>query len=184
MIILEAGSEDELIATSNLIGDICQKHGAIDIFVPGSERAKGNLFEVREQFHTVIGRCPVLGSADIVVPRSRIAELIEQSRVKAGEYGAAILAFGHAGDGNLHLYTIKKPGTEVSPERANELLAEIFRIGVSLGGTISGEHGIGFSKKGFLPIAAEKQKIDLMRRIKQAFDPNNIMNPGKVLNPG
>jgi glycolate oxidase len=179
MIIVEAGNEDEFITLSNLIGEICRKHGALDIFIPGSERAKRNLLEVREQFHSVIGRCQVLGSADIVVPRSQIAELIEKVRGKAREYDVAILAFGHAGDGNLHLYLIKQ-GTSVSEEKTNELLAEIFKIGTSMGGTISGEHGLGFSKKGFLPVVAEKQKIDLMRRIKQAFDPKNIMNPGKI----
>jgi glycolate oxidase len=179
MIIIETSQEDEFITVSNLIEEICRKYGAIDIFVPGTERAKGNLLEVREQFHTVVGRCQVLGSADIVVPRSRIAELIEKAREKASEYGAAIIAFGHAGDGNLHLYIIEQ-GTKVSKKKAHELLAEIFKIGTSLGGTISGEHGLGFSKKGFLPMVADKNKIDLMRRIKQAFDPKNIMNPGKI----
>lgn len=179
MIIVEASKEDEFITISDYIGEICRKYGAMDVFVPGSERAKGNLLEVREQFHAVIGRCQVLGSTDIVVPRSRIAELIEKAREKASEYGVAIVAFGHAGDGNLHLYIIEQE-TNVSEEKANELLAEIFEIGTSLGGTISGEHGLGFSKKGFLPMVADKHKIDLMRRIKQAFDPNNIMNPGKI----
>ena len=179
MIIVEADDEDEFITISNLIGEACRKHGAIDIFIPGSERAKGNLFEVREQFHSVISRCQVLGSSDIVVPRSRIAELIEKARGKASEYGITILAFGHAGDGNLHLYTIKQE-KDVSEEKASELMAEIFKIGTSLGGTISGEHGLGSSKKSFLPMVADQQKIDLMKRIKQAFDPNNIMNPGKV----
>ena len=62
-----------------------------------------------------------------------------------------------------------------------ELFIEIYKLGISLGGTISGEHGLGFTKKGYLPLAADKSKIDLMKRIKQAFDPNNILNPGKVL---
>ena len=65
-------------------------------------------------------------------------------------------------------------------EKAKELFATIYEIGISLGGTISGEHGLGFSKKGFLPMVADTHKIDLMKRIKRAFDPNNIMNPGKI----
>ena len=74
----------------------------------------------------------------------------------------------------------QRPGLE----KVKELLTEIYRVGVALGGTISGEHGLGFAKKGYLPIAADESKIALMKRIKCAFDPNNIMNPGKVLDPG
>ncbi len=65
-------------------------------------------------------------------------------------------------------------------KQVKELLAEIYRLGISLGGTISGEHGLGFAKKGYLPMAWDKSKMDLMKRVKQAFDPNNIMNPGKI----
>ncbi len=70
--------------------------------------------------------------------------------------------------------------TEQFKEKGKEVLKRIYEVGVSLGGTISGEHGLGFAKKGYLPIAADEAKIDLMKRIKRAFDPNNILNPGKV----
>jgi len=72
-------------------------------------------------------------------------------------------------------------GTDKPEEKIKELLERIYEIGVSLGGTISGEHGLGFTKKGYLHMVADKSKIDLMKRIKRAFDPNNILNPGKVL---
>lgn len=180
MIIVEADNEDEFISTSNLLGEICRKYGALDIFIPGSERAKRNLFEAREKVGQAIWHfLGHLDGADIVVPRSRIAEFMEKAREKAGEYGVNIVAFGHAGDGNLHLEATRE-GTVASEERVAEFFIKIYEIGVSLGGTISGEHGLGFSKKDFLPLAADKTKIDLMRRVKQAFDPNNIMNPGKI----
>ena len=78
---------------------------------------------------------------------------------------------------------MRKYGDNDSKEKAEELFIKIYEIGISLGGTISGEHGLGFTKKGYLPMVADKCKIDLMKRIKQAFDPKNIMNPGKIIDP-
>ncbi len=183
MIIVEADSEDEFISISNMIGEICLKRGALDIFIPGSARAKRNLLEAREKFGPAIWDCEGwLCGADIVVPRSRIAEFIERAREKADEYGVTILAFGHAGDGNLHFEVVKKDG-EISEEKVNEFFVKIYKLGISLGGTISGEHGLGLSKKEFFPLVAARHEIDLMRRVKKAFDPNNIMNPGKIFDP-
>jgi len=179
MIILEAGSEEEFLSISGRIEETCRKRGATDIFIPGTERAKRNLFEVREQFHTMLTHCNVIGTADIVVPRSCIVQLLEKSREKAADYDVIILAFGHAGDGNLHLYLVNEEGN-ISQEQTKELFKKIYELGVSLGGTISGEHGLGLSKKGYFPLAADKEKIDLLRRVKLAFDPNGIMNPGKI----
>jgi len=79
----------------------------------------------------------------------------------------------------VHLHPMGQEA-EVREEKVKELLTEIYELGVSLGGTISGEHGLGFAKKGYLPMASDKNKMDLMKRIKRAFDPSNIMNPGKV----
>jgi len=80
----------------------------------------------------------------------------------------------------VHLHPLSRKGEEVDEEKTKELLIQIYKIGVSLGGTISGEHGLGLAKKGYLPLASENSQIELMKRIKRAFDPNNIMNPGKV----
>ena len=89
------------------------------------------------------------------------------------------MADGHGGDGNVHLHPIGQEADK-DAERIKELFTRIYEVGISLGGTISGEHGIGFAKKGYLRMAADKNKIDLMKRVKRAFDPDNIMNPGKV----
>jgi glycolate oxidase len=181
MIIVEAANEEEFMGISNLIGEVCLKHGAADIFIPGSERAKRNLLEAREKLGPAIHHCDdVVETMDIVVPRGNIPEFIEKVREKAGEYGMTVPAFGHAGDGNLHLFCTVPKGSNASQEKARELVIKIYKIGVSLGGTISGEHGLGFSKRDFFPLAVGRQEIDLMRRIKRAFDPNNIMNPGKI----
>ena len=180
MIIVEADNEDEFASISSRIGDICLKHGAVDIFIPGSTRAKRNLLDAREKFYPVLRHYKVLDLADIVVPRSRIAEFVERTKKIANKHGVQIVAYGHAGDGNVHLHPIGQK-VDKHEEQVKKLLTEIYKLGTTLGGTISGEHGLGFAKKGYLNIAADKTKIDLMKRIKQAFDPNNILNPGKVL---
>jgi len=179
MIIVEADNEDEIHRMASQIGEVCLNHGAVDVFIPGSERAKRNLLGFREKFYSVIGHFGMLDIADVVVPRSRIAEFVERAKKIAGEYRIPLVAYGHAGDGNVHLHPISQ-GRDNSEEKTKELLKKIYEVGVSLGGTISGEHGLGFAKKSYLPIASDKDKIDLMKRIKRAFDPNNIMNPGKV----
>ncbi|MBA7676959.1 putative FAD-linked oxidoreductase [subsurface metagenome] len=180
MIIVEADSEDEICHISNRIGDICLNHGAVDVFIPGSQRAKRNLLDAREKFYPAIRHCGILDMADVVVPRSRIAEFVERVKKIGNKYGIPIVACGHAGDGNVHLHPMGQE-TAQHRERVKKLLTEIYKVGISLGGTISGEHGLGLVKKGYLHLAADKDKIDLMKRLKRAFDPNNILNPGKVI---
>jgi len=180
MIIVEADSEEEIYRIANGVGEVCLNHGAVDVFIPGSQRAKRNLLEAREKFYSIIGHFGMLDITDVVVPRSRIAEFVERTKEIASVLGIPLIAYGHAGDGNVHLQPMSQ-GTDKPEEKIKELLERIYEIGVSLGGTISGEHGLGFTKKGYLHMVADKSKIDLMKRIKRAFDPNNILNPGKVL---
>ena len=161
------------------IGKICLSHDAVDVFIPGSKRAMRNLLECREKAWAAICQFGIPDIADVVVPRSKVAEFVEKAKEIANEYGLPLIALGHAGDGNVHLHPMSQ-GTDQSEERIKELMTKIYKVGVSLGGTISGEHGLGTAKKGYLPLASDKAKIDLMKRIKKAFDPNNIMNPGKV----
>jgi glycolate oxidase len=179
MIIVEADDEDEIHRISNRIGEICLKHGAVDVFVPGSERAKRNLLEAREKCYTAMQHFGILDITDVVVPRSMIAEFVERAQEISNEYGIPVIALGHAGDGNVHICLMGKD-TDSSEEKTEGLLTRIFEVGVSLGGTVSGEHGLGSAKKAYLPMVSDRSKTGLMKRIKKAFDPNNIMNPGKV----
>jgi len=183
MIIVEADSEDEIHRIAKHLGEICLSHGAVDVFMPGSERAKRNLLELREKFYPTVCHFGKPEIIDTVVPRSRIADFISKVKELAADYDLPLIGYGHAGDGNVHLHPMSD-GTEATETKIKELLTKIFEVGVSLGGTISGEHGLGMVKKGYLPIAADKAKLGLMKRIKHAFDPNNIMNPGKVFDPG
>ena len=94
------------------------------------------------------------------------------------EFEIKVIAYGHAGDGNVHLHPL---GGEKEAVRLPDLMLALYRAGIALGGTISGEHGLGKDKKSYFPLAASAGKLELMRRLKQAFDPNWILNPGKVI---
>jgi glycolate oxidase len=178
MLIIESENQGEFERITEQISEICMRQGAVDVFVPGSENAKRNLLEAREKFYSTMQHRNMLDIADVVVPRSQIAEFVRNVKDISRKYGIPVIAYGHAGDGNVHLHPI---GTSVAENRKKALLSEIFKEGIKLGGTISGEHGLGLFKKEYLHLAEPSEKIELLKRIKQAFDPNNIMNPGKVL---
>lgn len=180
MIIVEGADDDEVYRMSDRIGGICLARGAIDVYIPTSERAKRNLIEARQMFYPAMVHFGILDIADVVVPRDSIAEFVERATEAAGRAGLVVVACGHAGDGNVHL-CIMDDRTATTAERGRRLLHDMYELGAALGGTVSGEHGLGHSKKGYLPIAVEPARIELMKRIKAAFDPQGIMNPGKLI---
>jgi glycolate oxidase len=182
MIFLEGENDDEIHRQANEIGSICLNNGAVDVFMPVGSRARKNLLEVREKLYYALQHFGMLDFADIVVPRSNIAEFVETAHRMGEEHRVPIIALGHAGDGNVHLALMGQARGEDEP-MVKDLLNKLCRVGVSLGGTISGEHGLGFAKKDYLTIADSAGKIELMKRIKRAFDPNGIMNPGKIFSP-
>jgi glycolate oxidase len=179
MLMIEYDSQDEFYQITERLNQICRQQGAVDVFVPGSESAKRRLLETREQFYPTMQHRGMLDLADVVVPRSQIADFIEKVKNLSEKYALPVIAYGHAGDGNVHLHPLSQD--EDKDKRVKELLTEIYKAGIALGGTISGEHGLGIDKKGYFPLAASREKLELMKRLKLAFDPANIMNPGKVL---
>ncbi|HKR76826.1 MAG TPA: FAD-linked oxidase C-terminal domain-containing protein [Rhodanobacter sp.] len=116
---------------------------------------------------------------DVVVPVSRLPELVDGVRQLAEKHAVPIVSFGHAGNGNLHVNFLPRDVDEI--ERAYAALPELFALVIALDGTISGEHGIGVVKREFMPLAMSGATLDLMRGIKAAFDPDGILNPGKLL---
>ena len=118
---------------------------------------------------------------DVVVPRSEIAKFVRRVKEIAEEYKVPVVGYGHAGDGNVHLHPIcVNMSREEWGRRLPHLMSDIYRAGVSFGGAISGEHGIGFDKKAYLPIQMDNAHLSIIKAIKTAFDPNNILNPGKI----
>ncbi|EAJ4502745.1 FAD-binding protein [Campylobacter upsaliensis] len=118
---------------------------------------------------------------DITVPRSKLPELLEGIGQISQKYGFKIPCFGHTGDGNVHTNVmVKDKNDKEQVKKGYEAVEEIFKLAVGLGGTLSGEHGIGISKAPFMNLAFSEAELDLMRNIKKAFDPNNILNPFKM----
>ena len=117
---------------------------------------------------------------DVAVPRSRIPELVDFTEHLSKELGLIILTFGHAGDGNIHVNIMLDRSIAEEVEKGERAKEQLFQHTISLGGTLSGEHGIGLSKKPFMRYELNEATLDLMKRIKALFDPNNILNPGKI----
>jgi glycolate oxidase len=181
MVIMEGDSEEEITEYFSKVAELCTLHGAVEVMVPAGERAKRRLLEARESFYHAIKRFAPLEIADIVVPRSEIARFVKQVKEIAGKHEIPVIAYGHAGDGNVHLHPLCVGIDEVEWRwRLPLVMDELFRTGVSFGGAISGEHGIGFDKKAYLPIKIAPPLLDAMKSIKRAFDPDNILNPGKI----
>ncbi len=181
MIIMDGDSEDEIMEYFDEAGEICKKHGAAEAMVPGSEHAKRRLLEAREKFYHAIKRYAPMELIDTVVPRSTIPEFVREVRGFSEQYGIPVIVYGHAGDGNVHLHPVCEDiSRDEWQENLPHLMEDIYRAAVSHGGAISGEHGIGVEKKPYLPIQIDETLMTVMRNIKKAFDPENILNPGKI----
>ena len=181
MVIMEGESENEIYDYFSKVEEICKQHGAIDAMVPGSERAKRRLLEAREKFYHAIRRFAPMEIIDVVVPRSNIATFVRRVREISEGYQVPVIVYGHAGDGNVHLHPIcLNMNREEWSKRLTHMMNDIYGAGVSLGGAISGEHGIGLSKKAYLHMEMDNALLNIMKSIKRAFDPNNILNPGKI----
>jgi len=185
MLLIEVDGTDENRVerdVDNLI-DLCLDHGALDIFVGNTPRDERRMWRPRQAMAEALKAiCPVQSLEDIVVPLAQIPDLIPELEHLSETYDVLIPCYGHAGDGNLHATVVKKPETpqEQWEERLPAILDELYRVVAGLGGTISGEHGIGSKRAHYLPIALDQRLIDLQREIKDVFDPLGILNPGKI----
>lgn len=120
--------------------------------------------------------------ADVVVPRNEIARFVRKTKEISEKYQVPVIVYGHAGDGNVHMHPVcLNMDTEEWSKRLPRLMSDIYRAGISLGGAVSGEHGIGFDKKEYFYVGTDSATLTVMKDIKRAFDPNNILNPGKFL---
>ena len=165
------------------VGELCLAEGALEVYVADNPTTSERVWRVRRNIAEAFKvYSPVQSLEDIVVPFAAIPALVEELERLAARYGVLIPCYGHAGDGNLHATIVKKPEMPLAhwEQVLDTILADLYRATVALGGTISGEHGIGHKRKGFLHLAMGRDEIALMRRIKAAFDPHNILNPGKI----
>jgi glycolate dehydrogenase FAD-linked subunit len=179
MLLVEVdGSDDSTKRESKRVSEILAQSGASSVNFADSPAERERLWKARRAISPALYTIkPKKVNEDIVVPRSKIADLLRKIGEIAKKHDLLIVSFGHAGDGNIHANILVD---DADLPRADEAVNEIFDATLSLGGSISGEHGIGLTKAAYLPKESGSEAIAVMRRIKQALDPNNILNPGKI----
>ena len=158
-----------------------KENGAIDFKVASDNKEREKLWKARRgasQSITIYGSKKL--NEDISVPRSMLPIALEKIYAIGKKYDLVVPCFGHAGDGNIHVNVMVDGSNKEELEKGHKAIREIFELVVNLGGTLSGEHGIGLSKAEFMNIAFSEAELNLFKRIKEAFDPNGIMNPGKM----
>ena len=175
VVVLEQTRPDRVDEDVESLGSLLVGAGALEMFVlpPG---AAADLVRARERAFYVAKSSGADDIVDVCVPRSEIASYLREVGHLAGQRGALVIGCGHAGDGNVHLSVYQG-----DPAQRHETLLEMFRRGMAHGGVISGEHGIGTHKRSYFLELEEPSKVAVMRRIKTAFDPDGILNPGKLL---
>ena len=177
VVVLESRDQDRLDADIERLGDLITTLGALDVFVL-PPRAASDLIEARERAFFAAKAAGANDIIDTVVPRAQIPEFLAQVSVIAQESGSMVVGCGHAGDGNVHLSVFQS-----DPGRLEEVLRSVFAAGAALGGAVSGEHGIGTDKRSHFLALEDQAKLALMGRIKAAFDPDGILNPGAMFEP-
>ena len=180
---LDGAGKEEVEAQYEGIAEICLELGAADVLVADTPANKDRLWEARRVLlETLKAQSPVVEVEDVVVPRSVIPDLVEKVTEIAARTGFKMVQWGHAGDGNVHIGVMKMDMDQAAWEEGLPVVTEeIFSAALALGGTITGEHGIGYVKRGFTcrwPSA--RRRLRAMQRIKAAFDPKGILNPGKI----
>jgi glycolate oxidase len=184
ILIIEADGMDEesVVKEIETIAAICRATGASDVQVASSEQERDELWAARRSISPSLARrAPNKLGEDISVPRSAIPDAVAAIKDISRKYQIPIAIFGHAGDGNLHPNILFDKRDPEQVERMKKAAADIFDVAVRLGGTLSGEHGVGNLKLAFLEQDVGPISIDVMSSLKDALDPKNILNPGKVI---
>lgn len=180
---LDGANGEALKPSVAVLTDLALSLGAKDVLLADTDERKESIWNSRGAFLEAIkGSTPSMDECDVVVPRDQIAVFVRKSREIGQRHHVRICSFGHAGDGNLHLYICQD---ELPPEHWKQTVAQtmeaLYREAVGLRGEVSGEHGIGHAKRAYLKDSLGSKQIELMGHIKAAFDPKGILNPGKVI---
>lgn len=185
MLLIEIdGTDRETVEKQyELVGELCEESGAIEVYVAPNYTTQERIWAVRRNIAEAFKVfSPIQSLEDVVVPFASIPSIMPVLAELSQKYNVVIPCYGHAGDGNLHVTIIKKPETPIEewPSLEKAVLNTLYKEVISLDGSITGEHGIGSKRKDFLEIMMSSTVIDIQRKIKKVFDPNLILNPGKI----
>lgn len=185
MLLIEVDStnQEQVDRDAERIGELLMENGAMEVYIADNYTTQERVWSVRRNIAEAFkAYSPHQSLEDIVVPIAAIPELISRVDTISKKYSITMPTYGHAGDGNLHTTLVKNPDSTMEEwyEAEDKILVELYEVVRSLGGKISGEHGIGIKRKKYMEWLTDPVEMKLMKRIKQAFDPHNIMNPGKM----
>ncbi len=181
LIELDGQYEDVLFREAEQLAALVQQYDIEEVLFADSAAQKEALWKLRRRVGEAVKSHSIYKEEDTVVPRAELPVLLKKVKDLGQQYGFTSVCYGHAGDGNLHVNIIKGNMDDAAwNDRLPLAIAELFEAVVKLGGTISGEHGIGWVQKRYMPIAFNEVQMNLMKQIKQVFDPKGIMNPGKI----
>ena len=182
LLTFDGNSIDVIETDYAIVADLCIKMGAIDAFFVDTDERKESVWSARGAFLEAIkASTDEMDECDVVVPRDKIADFIKFTHTLTKEIGIRIPSFGHAGDGNLHIYICRDGLSDDEWKQKSKKAFELMYLKAKeFGGQVSGEHGIGFAKKEYLRDCIGEEQILLMQRIKEAFDPKNLLNPRKI----
>jgi glycolate oxidase len=181
LIEVDGNDMDVLYKDAERISEVMMRFEAGEILFADAAAQKEMLWKMRRKVAEAVKSNSVYKEEDTVVPRAELPQLLHGVKAIGKKYGFKSVCYGHAGDGNLHVNIIKGDLTdEMWEKELPKGITEIFQLCVKLGGTISGEHGIGLVQQPYMHIAIDEKRLELMRGIKALFDPNLILNPGKI----
>ncbi|MDP4090737.1 MAG: FAD-linked oxidase C-terminal domain-containing protein [Bacillota bacterium] len=182
LLTFDGNSKEEIERNYENVANICLEAGALDVYISDTQERQESIWTARGAFLEAIKASTTdMDEVDVVVPRNKVAEFVKYTHELEKKFDIRIKSFGHAGDGNLHIYILKDQLEEdIWQKKLSDVMEEMYRKSRELNGMVSGEHGIGFAKKPYLNKALSAETMSIMRGIKMAFDPKNILNPGKV----
>ena len=175
---VEEATEDALYETAGTIAELCESNGAVGSVIAENEKEQRNILEIRSAIYEVF-KPEFVDSLDTAVPVAHIGDLLRDIDAIAEKYGTRSPRFGHVADGNFHNFILMVDGKV--PEWADDMRRDIYKAALKYGGTVTAEHGTGKTRKPYMELQYTPHVLETMRNVKRAFDPNNILNPGVIV---
>ncbi len=181
LIELDGNKQDLIDERAEQVGEIALEQGALDVLLAESKQKQEELWNTRRSLSEAVKSRSVYKEEDTVVPRDKIPELLKRIKALCAKWNISSVCYGHAGDGNIHVNLLKDDlPDDVWHNELDTMIRDLFKIVVDLGGSLTGEHGVGYSQREYISIMKSSAELTLMKRLKDAFDPQGILNPGKI----